>query len=238
MKKTATQYVEEYYQNYANGEVDLEIEAVATFLIKNTKSKVLDCGCGPVPQLWSICMPEMKELHAIDLPKESIDFAKDKIEHVSEWCENFDGYKKIVEKNKEVIPQDYIRRQVSKIKSVQQADMTHKLPFPKNYFDTVISLYSLGCLKNEEELKKAISNIKEVLKSGGVFLHINTNGQNKNNILPAYTWNGLDQSSKLIEEYLQKEGFVNISIEKIKLDSDDRGMYKYDEISLLQAVRA
>lgn len=234
---TPKEYVEKYYKSYASGDVDQEIKATGTFLIENTKGKVLDCGCGPVPQLWSIFMPNMEGLYAIDLPQESIDFAKDKIAHVNEWHKDFNEYQKVVEEKIGSLPDDYVIKQVSQIQSVQQADMTKNLPFPQDYFDTVISLYSLGCLKNEEELKTAIQNINRVLKPGGVLLHINTNGENKNDALPAYTWNGLSQSSLLIEDYLTKEGFTDITRKEVVLNSNSNGMYKYDTISLLRAVK-
>jgi hypothetical protein len=75
------------------------------------------------------------------------------------------------------------------------------------------------------------------LKPGGVLLHINTNGQNKNNILPAYTWNGLNQSSLLIKEYLIQEGFIGITEREVPLNSNINGMYKYNSISLLRAIK-
>jgi len=237
MSKTPKQYIEEYYEDYASGAIDQELETVSNFLIENTKGKVLDCGCGPVPQFWSVFMPKVEELYAIDLPQESIDFVKDKIKNVSKWCKSFTGCQKIVEEKIGKLPDDYIIRQVSKIKLVQQADMTKGLPFPNNYFDTVISLYSLGCLKDEKGLEEAIKNIKKALKLGGTLLHINTNGKNRNESLPSYTWNGLSQSSDLIKKYLAKNGFTDISVKRAELSPNDKRMYKYDNISLLMAVK-
>ena len=76
------------------------------------------------------------------------------------------------------------------------------------------------------------------MKHGGVFLHINTNGQNMNNDLPAYAWNGLAQTSILIEDYLAKLGFFGISKEEVELNPSDTSMYKYSKISLIRAVKS
>lgn len=237
MKTPAEQYVERYYQGYISGPVDQERDAVGRFLIENAKGKILDCGCGPVPQIWAIFMPRMEEYYAIDVPKESIDFVKDKLAHIPDWYIGFDKYKKEVEKNIGPMPAEYVLQQFGKIRSVERADMSTELPFSPGYFDTSISLYSLGCLKSEAELEQATRNIKQVLKPGGSVLHVNTNGYNKNNDLPAYTWNGLSQSADLIRKYLEQEGFVGIVSQEVSLDSDQHGRYTYDTISLLRATK-
>ena len=75
MKKSRLNFVKDYYErDYGDGKVTSEIVDVGNFLAKNTSGKVLDCGCGPVPQIWVICMPKAEEIYAIDLPKESIAF--------------------------------------------------------------------------------------------------------------------------------------------------------------------
>src|SRR5258706_770524 len=80
MDNKKLKYIEKYYlNNYADGDVDKEIEAVGSFIAKESAGRVLDCGCGPVPQIYAIFMPQMKELYAIDLPQESIDFVTEKI---------------------------------------------------------------------------------------------------------------------------------------------------------------
>ena len=215
MSTQAKQYIEKYYKSYESAEVDQEMQVIGNFLIQHARGTVLDCGCGPVPQLWSIFMPQMSALYAIDLPQESIDFVREKISSVETWYQNFKTYQQEVEKVVGNLPEDYVLKQISKIGSVQQSDMTAELPFSHDFFDTVVSLYSLGCLNNEDELQKAIENIQKVLKPGGTLLHINTNGKNKNDELPAYTWNGLDQASTLIEKYLSQAGFINISVQEV-----------------------
>jgi SAM-dependent methyltransferase len=230
------EYIDKYYNLYAYGEVDAEMEATGGFLIDQAKGRVLDCGCGPVPQLWTIFMPAMTELYAIDLPQESIDFVNKKISTIHEWAGDFEGYKSFVESRVGALPEDYISTQVSKIKSVSQADMVKALPFDDWFFDTVISLYSLECLKNEKELRDTIANIKRILKPGGTLLHINTNGENKNNVLPAYTWNGLNQSSTLLRELLEEQKFL-ITCEEVKLPQNDDSMYKYSKIYLMRAFK-
>ncbi len=238
MDNKKLKYIEKYYlNNYADGDVDKEIEAVGSFIAKESAGRVLDCGCGPVPQIYAIFMPQMKELYAIDLPQESIDFVKEKIALRGKWYQTFLPYQKVVESIYGVQPESYILKQIEKIKDIQQADMTENLPFPDEYFDTVISFYSLGCLNNEEELNKAIYNIKRVLKTGGKLLHINTNGKNSNNELPAYTWRGLDQTSKLIKKYLKNSGFNIISEKQVDLFPNKDSMYTYSNISLLKAEK-
>lgn len=237
MAKTPIEYVEQYYNLYASGEeMDAEMEATGGFLVKWAKGRVLDCGCGPVPQLWAIFMPAMTELHAIDLPQESIDFVNKKISTIHEWAGDFEDCKSFVESKVGTLPKEYIATQVSKIKSVSQADMAKTLPFHDGFFDVVLSLYSLECVKSEKELRNAITNIARVLKQGGTLLHINTDGKNKNDILPAYTWNGLDQSSALLENILKEHGFV-VSHEEVKLPHDDDRMYAYGVLTLLRAVK-
>lgn len=231
-------YVREYYKSYATGEVDEEIKTVGSFLIKNVTGPTLDCGCGPVPQLWAIFMPHMTELYAIDLPQESIDFVKEKIAAPVEWIASFSPYQKVVEAVIGAQAKDYILQQVSKIKGVRQSDMTLPLPFPDNFFDTALSLYSLGCLKNEDELDRAIINIKRVLKTGGKLLHINTNGENPNTTLPAYTWNGLGQTPSVIECALRRSGFKDIEPKTIPLSTDIYGKYRYNSLSWLLATKA
>lgn len=231
-------YVKQYYEKcHGDGSVDKEIEEVGKFLAENVKGKVLDCGCGPVPQLWAICMPSATEIHAIDLPKESIDFVKNQIATKEKWYKTFFSYQEIVENIKGKLPDKYILNQIDKIKSVQQADMTKSLPFPENYFDMILSLYSLGVLRSEQELDKAIRNISKVLKKGGKLLHINTDGKNSNSILPEYTWQGLSQTIELIEPYLVKYGFDNVKVRKIPLKTSSNSMYKYNNLFLLSAIK-
>ncbi len=229
-------YVQKYYDLYADGGIDREMEIMGSFLAENVRGIALDCGCGPVPQLWSIFMPNLEELHAIDLPQESIDFVKRKMDHVSDWYRNFFTYQEIVEKRIGKLSSDYILKQVAKLKSIQQADMSSALPFPDQFFDTVMSLYSLGCLKSEDELRSAIANMHRVLKPGGTFLHINTNVNNKNDILPAYTGNGLNQTTSKIESELKNLGFFDIEVNEIYLGNpDENAMYKYDGVMILKA---
>ena len=114
--------------------------------------------------------------------------------------------------------------------------MTISLPFENNYFDTVISLYSLGVLKNKTELESAIKNIARVLKSGGKLLHINTNGENSNDVLPEYTWQGLSQTAEILTPILKDAGFKNIAAKETKIEAAE-GMYKYNVIVLLSAIK-
>lgn len=233
----AQEYVQKYYDLYADGDIDEEMRIVGTFLAKNVRGVALDCGCGPVPQLWSIFMPKMKELYAIDLPQESIDFVKEKIKDQDAWIGKFGAYQGVIEKSFGKQPDDYVSNQVKKLASVQQADMSDVLPFPDNFFDTVMSIYSLGCLKNEAELKQALINIHRVLKPSGILLHVNTNGRNTNDSLPAYTWNGLDQTTARIEKELRMLGFSDITVSEIPTEQDPHAMYKYDSIMLLKATK-
>jgi SAM-dependent methyltransferase len=235
MKTAAEDYVNKYYNSYRGGDLDTEMRVVASFLINNVQGKVLDAGCGPVPQLWALFMPDMTELSAIDLPQESISFVQKKISSVSKWKNEFLSYQRFTETLTSHLPEDYIEKQTKKI-SIQQADLTKKLPFIENYFDTVISLYSLGCLESEKGLQNAIENLHTALKPNGVFLHINTNGKNSNPFLPAYTWNGLDQTSLTIKKYLARVGFKNITIDEIPVDPQG-GMYSYNLISLIKATK-
>jgi SAM-dependent methyltransferase len=232
-------YVKEYYtHNYSGGFIDPEIKVVSSFLIKNVKGKVLDCGCGPVPQIWSIFMPKMTELYAIDLPIESIEFVNEKLKTFNEWENEFKSYVKLVQDKIPTLPNSYLKNKINKIISVQQADMTKILPFEDNTFDTVISLYSLGVLSNLDELERAIANITNKLKPRGVLLHINTDGHNKNDILPEYTWRGLDQTCNEIKSLLVKYGFDKIKITKKKINrlKGDK-MYRYNSITLLRALK-
>ncbi len=240
MKKTPREnYVKKYFkENYGDGKTDEEIEIVGKFLAENARGEVLDCGCGPVPQVWAICMPFATEIHAIDLAKESIAFVRNEIKNKEKYLKNFKDYKKIAEKITGKLAKDYILKQINKIKSVQKADMSKKIPFPNNYFDSVMAIFSLGVLKNKSELNTSIEEIFRVLKRGGKFLYINTNGKNSNNILPEYTYRGLPQLSTIILPYLKKAGFEEISIKKFKLKENKKdSMYKYDEISFLSAIK-
>ncbi len=241
MKKTSLRenYVKEYFDNnYGDGKVDEEVEIIGKFLTENARGKVLDCGCGPVPQVWAICMPFATEIHAIDLAKESIAFVKNEIKNKEKYLKNFRDYKKIAEKIVGKLPKDYILKQINKIKSIQRADMSKKIPFPNNYFDSVMAIFSLGVLKDELELNTAIREIFRVLKKGGKLLHMNTNGKNKNDILPEYTYRGLPQLSEILFPYLKKAGFGNISLSKFRLKENKIvSMYKYDELSFLIATK-
>ncbi len=234
------EYVKEYYEScMGEGQVDKEVEAVGLFLADNVKGKVLDCGCGPVPQVWAICMPDATEIAAIDLPQESIDFVKRKLVEKKDWYMKFYPYQKLIESAKGNLSSSYILNQVDKVKTVQQADMTKNIPFEDGHFDTVVSLYSLGVLRNEEELDNAIINMARVLKKGGKLLHVNTDGKNANSILPEYTWRGLPQASEILTPFLEKHGFSSITIKKVPLkDYEGERMYKYDAISLLSAVKS
>lgn len=232
------EYVKWYYDAcYGNGKIGKESEAAIKFLVNNATGKVLDCGCGPVPQIWAICMPDAIEIRAIDLPKESITFVKRQLSTKNKWYKKFYRYQQTVETIRGKLPKTYTLDQIKKIASVQQSDMTKKLPFKPAYFDTAMSLYSFGVLKNTEELDSAIKNISRVLKKGGKILHINTNGQNSNTTLPEYTWNGLSQTSETILSSLKKHGFTKIKVKKVALKRDPKSTYKYDAISLLSAVK-
>lgn len=231
----AKAYVEKYYNLYSSAEVDREMEMTGKFLAEHVRGVALDCGCGPVPQLWSLFMPKMTKLHAVDLPKESIDFVKEKLKTVDDWSEGFRPYQEAVEKICGPLGDSYIKDQISKLVSVEQADMAKSLPFADNFFDTVMSLYSLGCLKDQEELSCAIENLTRVLKPGGVFLHLNTNGHNQNDSLPAYTWNGLTDTTHLIEKELVQRGFIEIEVKRIPLTIGSDSLYVYDGMSTIKA---
>jgi len=237
IKLSSADYVKTYYENnFADGTVDDEVASVGLFVAQNAKGKVLDCGCGPVPQIWAICMPQMSELSAIDLPQESIEFVKEKINTVKDWYKVFRPYQSLIEDTYGPLGDSYIIKQVEKIKDIRQADMTQALPFLSRYFDTVISFYSLGCLRNEAELDLALSNIEKVLKVGGKFLYINTDGNNTNESLPAYTWRGLQQSNELVKRCLLAHGFDEIIERTIDLPPNPDRMYSYSKLNLLSAV--
>lgn len=232
-------YVKSYFQNiYGSGECDGESRIVCEFLSENAVGRVLDVGCGPVPQVWSVCMPEVEEIYAVDLPKESVDFAKQQIAKVGEWYKNFSSYQKVSENTLgDSFGERYIIDQVSKIQSVQVADVSKSLPFESNYFDRVLSLYALGCLPDERSLKKALSNIFRVLKPGGMILHINTNGQNSNKDLPEFTWNGPPVLSEIIVPYLKKAGFTDIEIKERSINHGEGHPYAYNKIFFVSALK-
>lgn len=237
MESSRLDFVTDYYnRNYANGKVNSEVEGTGSFLAKNVYGKVLDCGCGPVPQIWAICVPKASEIYAVDLPKESVDFVNKELKQKSKYAKLFEDYKKIVEKVEGKLPGNYILNQINKIKEVRQADMSKKLPFPDEFFDCVCCIYSLGCLENKKQLASSLKEIKRVLKKDGKFLHINTNGHFRNNILPAYTYRGLPQEPNLYSSFMKKVGFDKIKVSKFKMDKADV-VFNYNEISLISGIK-
>lgn len=232
--KNRKEYVEWYYGLHSCP-LDREGKLVVDFLARNVSGKVLDCGCGPVPQIWSLCMPRATEISAIDVVEESITFVTAKLATVDQWLNEFSCYVKMAESAAGILPEDYAEKQISKITSIGVADMAKDIPFDDSYFDTALSLYSLGVLNDEQELERAIENIARVLKRGGTLLHVNSNGENRNDVLPEYTWKGLPQAASVLKPILERHDFKDIVVSA--LDVESKSAYKYDKIYLLSATK-
>ena len=232
--KNRKEYVEWYYKLHSCP-LDKEGKLVGTFLANNVSGRVLDCGCGPVPQVWALCMPRATEISAIDVVEESVAFVKANLATRNQRLDKFSCYAKIAESAIGNLPEDYTDKQIDKIKSIGVADMAKHLPFNRGYFDTVLSLYSLGVLKDKRDLEHAIENIAGVLKRGGKLLHINSNGTNRNDVLPEYTWKGLPQATSVLKPILERHNFNNIEVSTFDVKS--KSIYQYDKIYLLSAIK-
>lgn len=215
---------EKYYKYYTGNTgdktiVDAETSSVGETLCDNVYGNVLDLGCGNVPMAWAIFMKNAHEISAVDLPPESIDFIKEKLKEPEIIAREFTEYQDYLETylNKK-LGENYIENQIKKIKKLDVCDMSKSIPFDDEYFDSIVALFSMGCLKNPDEVTNALININRKLKTNGILIHTDTDGRNRNNILPEYYWKGLNMNCDDINNVAKDIGFELISQKKVQVN--------------------
>ncbi len=235
-------YIQEYYErNYGyaliNG-LDEEIKAYGNFLITNIKGKTLDFGCGPSIHFNALFMPNATLIDGIDITPENITFTKAKIKSFAP-----ESYKKIEGFiRKSGIKKYSTSKQIRKIRHLIVSDFTKKIPRilkPKSY-DSVVSTFSIGCLRTVEGYESAIKNMFNLTKKGGRIIILNTNGMNANQIVPEITYNGLELANKshtYLQNYLKKLGCKNVRTKTVRIEPNLDEMYKHSKLFLTHAEK-
>ncbi len=229
-------YVEDYYKNnyesiLIDNMIDDESLFYSQFLIKNVIGKTLDIGCGCSLQFNSLYMPYSSEIDGVDITAENIDFTIDKIKSF-----NHENYTLIGNYVKSLGIENYSTiNQIAKINNIIQGDFTKPDFFfnRKECYDTIVSTFSLGCVKDENEYKQSLNNIQRLLKKNGCFIHLGTSGKNYNTIIPEMTYNGLNadnDGSGLLRKYFKDVGFNDIKIFEKEIIQSENSMYNYDKI--------
>lgn len=236
-------YVAEYYErNYRsvlhNG-VDTETKLSGEFLATHVKGKTLDFGCGPSIQFNALFMPFATRIDGIDIVPENIAFARREIAHFRP--EQYKVVEEYMRKSCKIKHYSALS-QIKKIKRLIVADFTKALPpgLKKGSYDCVVSTYSIGCVRTMGEYKSAIQNLFDLLRSGGTMLCLNTDGQNRNAIIPEISYQGLaagNESHDLLEHCAREIGFQRIVTQKKTIQQDADAMYKYSSLFFTSAKK-
>jgi len=234
-------YVADYYQkNYDSilrDGLDDETKAHGAFLAAHVRGMTLDFGCGPSVHFNALFMPHAMTIDGIDVVPENIAFARTRM--------------KAFRPERYRIIEDYVRclgagstyssvRQISKIRKLIMADFTKPLPraLRKKSYDCVVSTYSLGCVKTIDEFRAALQNMYDLLAPGGTMLCLNTNGKNRNAIVPEMTYQGLDAANddhRMLTREAKAIGFKNISTEEKRICQGVDAMYRYSTLFFTSA---
>lgn len=230
-------YVKEYFENnyqcvIDDKEVDDELKFYGNILAKNVYGKVLDIGCGCSFHFNALFYPYATEIDGIDIVPENISFTKDKIKKFN--SKHFKFLEKYVREQTGCLTYS-VKEQIEKINKIEVGDFSAKNLFPerRGNYNSIISTYSLGCVKTEKQYAEALSNVYRLLKPNGLFIHLGTNGKNTNSIIPEITWNGLktnNDGSRLLEKLSRKIGFREYKIFEKEIEQDKDSMYHYNKI--------
>ncbi len=236
-QKYVLEYYNRNYQSVVGDGLDTETRVYANFLAKRVKGKTLDFGCGPSLHFNALFMAKATSIDGIDVVPENIAFTKKKIKSFKP-----DKYL-VINHFMHSIDKNYsLTKQIKKIDKVLLADFTKPLPktLKAGGYDCVVSTFSLGCVKAVKQYEAAIRNIHKLLKKGGIMLVLNTNGKNRNKIIPEITYQGLDlgnENHSYLQRYAKKLGFKDIKTITRKIPKDRDAMYKYNALLLTYAKK-
>lgn len=223
-------YVKEYINQYKGEFIDQEVKYFGKFLFHHVRGRVLDLGCGPTLHIWTFFMIQAKRIEGIDVVHESLKVFKDEIKHLGEYK----AYEEMIKHD--LLDSLYkLENQIAKISRMRILDFTKPLPLPHNSYDVAIFTYSLGCVKNIEELDVAIKNAYDVLKTNGLLIIINTNGTNSSLIIPEYTWQGIPQKPSIFINHIKSNGFISPRLYTKKVNNS--GLYKYNQVYIITALK-
>ena len=156
----------------------------------------------------------------MDITPESFEIARVLLENPYLWVGRFDSYCKA---NGEPLADGWKDAAVEHLGLINRFIVIEddlSMPTVGQTYDTVTCIYSLGSQRTEESLRRSVRLALSALRPGGKFLCVNTDGENPNLDLPAYTWNGVKGCREMVLEELTQAGLrVDVS-EQYAVDGD------------------
>jgi SAM-dependent methyltransferase len=159
-KRYVINYMKEEY-----GDLNAENKFVGKHLFQNARGSTLDFGCGPNLLYWSIFMQNSSRIDGFDILPENIRYVKSTLALRGKRL-GFDSVLEYVRKLPNSKRDAVLKDSIGKIKRLKTANMLKRLPFPRDFYDTVTEIGSIGCVDTEAELLAAAENMHRCLKGG------------------------------------------------------------------------
>ncbi len=218
-------------------------QAVFTHLItKITHGQVLDLGCGKAGLYWSLgYIQRVEQVTFFDYWTENIAFLHTSLNELS-GAQLEKDYGAVVsflqEQQLLTIPFSYealAEELVTKIVDIQPCDfLSASAQECQERYDVVLCLQSLECVNNQDELDRALTTIRKLLKPDGMWLGSVLRYQQRSaftdKLIAAKLDGKLNPTAELLENALLKSGFQQINVQKIAVPGQN-----YHELLLFTA---
>ncbi len=200
-------------------------QAVFTQLLpKITQGQVLDLGCGKAGLYWSLgYMQRVEQVTFFDYWDENIAFLHTALNTLSGGQLEKD-YGAVIsflrERQLLVSPCSYealAEELVTKIVAIEPCDFLAECT--QADYDVVLCLQSIECVSTQDELNRALTTIRKLLKPGGVclgsVLRYRQRSAFTDQLIAAKLDGALNPSAELLEDALRKSGFQQIDLQRI-----------------------
>jgi SAM-dependent methyltransferase len=211
MKNKTERYIDKYMKEEYD-RLDSENKFVGNFILKNTRGRVLDFGCGPNLLFWSIFMNKAMKIDAFDILPENIAYVKRVLNDKRKAPIYYKvlRYVQNISNNSGSYRLDDI---IAKIQNLKIANMLDPLPFHHNFYDTVTEIGCIGCVSTYDELLAAVKTMYRHLRKGGRAIIVNwKDKQICKKREPVYFDGTVEISKEIFEGVFSQAGFRKVSI--------------------------
>lgn len=235
-------YMDEYYASLTRENLEIGrflAEAASGLPDLGAPKRIVDVACGPSALYWALFMKGFDEHHGVDAREENMAHVRGEVA-ASAHGEMPGRYQDVCAAVAGSHPgpvHPHFADVCKRFKSLVSGDLRSTWPFPDGFADVVTSIFGIEHLDTMEDFRRALGEVRRILKPGGRFVFVNLcmTGPWRFRGEPIHV---LPLTESSLAEEVRRAGFGEVSVERRAATTAVELDQGYDAMLFGTAMRA